>query len=97
MKEIIEFYKKIVYTCNNSACLFCPLNEIDKGGYSCASAMFSYFIEKNETIGRKIHDEFVKLYINMIPNLITSSGKKLYKEQLRVLERYCKNNSLEVE
>ena len=96
MKEFVEFYKKVVDTCNNSTCLFCPLNEIDKCG-TCTSTMLSYFIEKNETIGRKIHDEFVKLYIDMIPNLITSSGKELYKEQLETLEKYCKNNSLEVE
>lgn len=95
MKKIIEFYKKVVYTCNNSTCLFCPINKIDKHGYSCISAIFNYFIEIDKIAGQKIHDEFARLKFYKIPNL--HFDKEIYKEQLKVLERCCKNNSLEIE
>jgi hypothetical protein len=93
MKEFIEFYKEMVSACNNSTCLYCPIRKIRKVGELCMSAMFNYFIEKNETIGRKIYDEFARL--NFVPNLHCDEEK--YKEQLRILERYCKNNNLEIE
>lgn len=98
MKEFIEFYKKVVDTCNNSTCIFCPINEIIKP-YSCQQCMpvmFNYFIEKNETVGRKIYNHFLCLNFNKIPNLSFESGEKLYKKQLEIFERYCKN-SLEIE
>ena len=97
MKKIIEFYKEVVYTCNNSTCIFCPINKIDKHGCSCVPAMFNYFIEIDKITGQKIYDEFVRLDIDKIPNLHFDTGKELYKEQLKILEKYCKNNNLEIE
>lgn len=96
MKEFIEFFKEVVYTCNNSSCVCCPIRKIRKIGELCMPTMFNYFIEKNETIGRKIHDEFVKLDFDKLPNLHLGD-EKLYEEQLKVLEKYCKNNILEIE
>jgi hypothetical protein len=98
MKEFIEFYKDVVDTCNNSTCLFCPINKIDKP-YSCQQCipkMFDYFIKIDKVVGQKIHDEFVRLNFDKIPNLKFSMDKELYEEQLKVFERYCKN-SLEIE
>jgi hypothetical protein len=96
MKEFIEFYKEMVSVCNNSTCLYCPIRKIRKVGELCMPAMFNYFIEKNETIGRKIYDEFARLNFIRIPNLSFESGEELYKKQLEIFERYCKN-SLEIE
>lgn len=97
MKKIINFFKKVVYTCNNSSCLYCPINKIKKTDCSCISAMFNYFIEIDKEIGQKIYDEFVRLDFDKIPNLHFGIDKELYKKQLETLERCCKNNILEVE
>lgn len=96
MKEIIEFYKKVVYTCNNSHCMNCPLTKFKKNDSPCMPAIFNYFFKKNEKIGQKIYNEFTtRLNFDKIPNLIYE--KELYEEQLRILERCCKNNILEIE
>lgn len=99
MKEIIEFYKKVVYTCNNSHCMNCPLNKINKSLYiqQCIYAILNHFIETDKVVGQKIYDEFVRLNIDKMPNLHFGIDRELYKEQLRILERYCKNNILEIE
>lgn len=99
MKEIIEFYKKVVDICNNSICLNCPINKINKSldSQQCIPAIFNYFIEIDKEIGQKIHDEFVRLDFDKMPNLYFGIDKELYKKQLEILERCCKNNILEIE
>jgi len=97
MKEFIEFYKEVVYTCNNSTCNYCPIRKIRKVGELCMPTMFNYFIEKNGIVVQKIYDEFARLNLDIIPNLNFYSGKEVYESQLEILKRYCKNNNLEIE
>jgi hypothetical protein len=59
--------------------------------------LFDYFIEKNEMVAQEIYDEFKKLNIVRIPVLDNPTGKKTYKQQLKIFEKYCKSNNLEIE
>lgn len=101
--EIYNFFKSTVNACNDNSfcCVCCPLQAIkqsSKRAYrSCVDYLFNYFIEKNEIAGQKIYDEFKKLNIVKIPILKSYTGKKTYKQQLKIIERYCKGNSLEIE
>ena len=97
--EIYDFFKAVVNTCNNhDICVSsCPILAIRQNDvyHSCKKTMFDYFIKTDKTVGQKIYDEFVRLKIVEIPNL--HFNEMLYKEQLEVLERCCKNNDLEID
>jgi len=100
---IYDFFKAVVNACNKDdgcCCWACPIQTIartqENRYYSCKNLMFDYFIETDKEVGQKIYDDFVKLGIDTIPDFYFN-GEKLYKEQLKVLEKYCKNNILEIE
>lgn len=99
--KIYDFFKEVVNTCNNNKlyCTDCPMLTIKfksrKYHNSCVEHLFDYFIEKNEMVAQEIYDKFKKLDIVKIPDLPTD--KKTYEKQLKVFEKYCKNNSLEIE
>ena len=104
--KIYDFFKAVVSYCNNvnigcvsSNCKFCPLQTIRTKNYysSCEEKLFNYFIETDKTVGQKICDEFVRLDIYRLPNLSYFVDKKRYEIQLKVFEKYCKNNILEIE
>lgn len=100
--KIYDFFKAVVNTCTSSdSCSFCPIQTIAKAHkkpyYSCRNIMFDYFIETDKIVGQKIHDEFVKLNIDIIPNLHYTSEEKIYEEQIKIFEKYYKSNSLEIE
>lgn len=99
--EIYDFFKEVVNACNSSSC-FCidyPILTIKfksrKYHNSCIDKLFDYFIEKNEMVAQEIYDEFKKIDIVRVP--VLPAEKNIYEKQLKVFEKYCKNNSLEIE
>ena len=99
--EIYDFFKEVVNACssNDWLCINCPLQKIRQNIFysSCNKKLFDYLIEIDKIVGQKIYDELVRLGINKIPNLNYCEEKKIYEKQLKVFEKYCKNNSLEIE
>lgn len=98
--KIYDFFKAVVNACNDSdlTCKNCPILTIKhKKSRSCRKLLFNYIIETDKAIGQKIYDELVRLDIDEIPYLGYCEDKKRYEEQLKVFEKYCKNNSLEIE
>lgn len=97
-----DFFKAVVNICSKGDnCSLCPIQTIaktqGKSYYSCRNIMFDYFIKTDKIVGRKIHDEFVKLNIDIIPNLHYSDEEMIYEEQIKIFEKYYKKNSLEIE